>query len=181
MVDRESLINAWSRNSIAPALQLLGQRGSATGYAIRDFLYRSGVRFIWVELTGDEQAQKLAGVAGLWDIRLPVCLFPEGTRLECPTIRQIAEKLGWYKNLNCREDDLAILGGGPAGLSAAVYGGSEGLRTVLIERSVLGGPTRRPGMSVHHMETNARPATKNRLGPHGSGDSPETIFIRRLF
>jgi thioredoxin reductase (NADPH) len=139
MADRESLINAWSRNSIAPALRLLGQRGSATGYAIRDFLYRSGVRFIWVELTGDEQARKLAGVAGLWDSRLPVCLFPEGTRLECPTIRQIAEKLGWYKNLSCREYDLAILGGGPAGLSAAVYGASEGLKTVLIERSVLGG------------------------------------------
>jgi thioredoxin reductase (NADPH) len=73
------------------------------------------------------------------DGRLPVCFFPDGTRQECPTIRQIAEKLGWFKKPSSAEYDLAILGAGPAGLSAAVCGASEGLKTLLIERFAVGG------------------------------------------
>lgn len=106
---------------------------------IRDFLNRSDVPFEWVELRGDEEARTLAGVSGLSDARLPVCTFPDGTRLECPTIRQITEKLGWFHDPSRSEYDLAIYGGGPAGLSAAVYGASEGLATVLIERFAVGG------------------------------------------
>src|SRR3981189_1553454 len=120
-------------------IRLLGTRGSALAYAIRDFLYRSDVPFEWVELTSDEQARSAAQVTGLDDERLPVCLFPDGTRLEPPTVRQITEKLGWFRNPSRSEYDLAIYGGGPAGLSAAVYGASEGLKTVLVERSALGG------------------------------------------
>jgi thioredoxin reductase (NADPH) len=120
-------------------IRLLGTRGSALAYAIRDFLYRSDVPFEWVELTSDEQARSAAQVTGLDDERLPVCLFPDGTRLEHPTVRQITEKLGWFRNPSRSEYDLAIYGGGPAGLSAAVYGASEGLKTVLVERSALGG------------------------------------------
>jgi thioredoxin reductase (NADPH) len=66
-------------------------------------------------------------------------MFPDGTRLERPTVRQVTEKLGWFLNPSHAEYDLAIYGGGPAGLSAAVYGASEGLKTVLIERSAIGG------------------------------------------
>jgi thioredoxin reductase (NADPH) len=75
----------------------------------------------------------------LSDSRLPVCVFHDGTRLECPTIRQITEKLGWFANPSRSAYDLAIYGAGPAGLSAAVYGASEGLQTVLVERWALGG------------------------------------------
>ena len=106
---------------------------------IRDFLHRSDIPFEWVELKGDEEARSLAEVSGLNDSRLPVCTFPDGTRLECPTIRQITEKLGWFHDPSRSEYDLAIYGGGPAGLSAAVYGASEGLSTVLIERFAVGG------------------------------------------
>src|SRR5512133_2251500 len=102
-------------------IQLLGTRGSASAYAIRDFLHRCDLPFQWVELTSDEQAQKLAGVSGLRDGRLPVCLFPDGTRMECPTLRQITERLGWFRNPSRSEYDVSIYGGGPAGLSAAVY------------------------------------------------------------
>jgi len=123
----------------SPLVKILGKHGSALGYAIRDFLYRSGVPFEWVQLTSDEQARSQAGVAHLHDSRLPVCIFPDGTRMECPTIRQITEKLGWFKDPSHSEYDLAIYGAGPAGLSAAVYGASEGLRTVLIERYAIGG------------------------------------------
>ena len=120
-------------------LQLFGRRGSSTAYTLRDFLHRSDVPFEWIELSSDEQARELAQVANLQDGRLPLCLFSDGTRLECPTVRQVTEKLGWFQNVSQTEYDLAILGAGPAGLSAAVYGASEGLKTLLIERSVVGG------------------------------------------
>jgi thioredoxin reductase (NADPH) len=71
--------------------------------------------------------------------RLPLCVFLDGTRLECPTVRQISEKLGLFVNPSRSEYDLAIYGAGPAGLSAAVYGASEGLKTVVVERFAVGG------------------------------------------
>src|SRR5262247_10559 len=99
-----------------PVVTILGRPGSALGYAIRDFLYRSDVPFEWVELTSDEQARTQAGVEHLQDARLPICVFADGTRLERPTVRQITEKLGWFRNPTRSEYDLAIYGAGPAGL-----------------------------------------------------------------
>src|SRR3977135_1416835 len=123
----------------APPITIFGKTGSPLGYMIRDFLHRTGVLFKWIELATDEQARAQAGVESLHDNRLPVCIFPDGSRLECPTIRQITEKLGWFRDPSRSEYDLAIYGAGPAGLSAAVYGASEGLTTVLVERSAVGG------------------------------------------
>ena len=120
-------------------LKLFGARGSSVAYSIRDFLQRSDIPFEWIELSSDAQAHDQAQVADLHDSRLPVCIFPDKVRLECPSIQQITEKLGWFRNASRTEYDLAILGAGPAGLSAAVYGASEGLKTVLIERSAIGG------------------------------------------
>src|SRR5260370_8211647 len=122
-----------------PLVKILGRAGSATAYAIRDYLNRSDVPFEWVQLENDEQARTQAGVDDLQDSRLPVCVFADGSRIECPNLRQITEKLGWFRSPLHTEYDLAIYGAGPAGLSAAVYGASEGLTTVLIERSALGG------------------------------------------
>ncbi len=121
------------------ALRLFGTRGSAKAYSLRDFLQRSDIPFEWNELASDAQAADQAQVANLRDSRLPVCVFPDGTRMECPTIRQVTEKLGCFRNPSRAEYDLAIYGAGPAGLSAAVYGASEGLKTVVIERSAIGG------------------------------------------
>src|SRR5689334_8230640 len=125
--------------ALVPLVTIFGPPGSALGYAIRDFLYRSDVPFEWVQLATDAQARTDAGVEHLADTRLPVCVFADGTRLECPTVRQITEQLGWFRNPARSEYDLAIYGAGPAGLSAAVYGAFEGLKTVLIERYALGG------------------------------------------
>jgi thioredoxin reductase (NADPH) len=118
---------------------IIGKSGSATAYKIRDYLQRSDVPFEWLELTNDEQARTNAGVDCLQDSRLPVCVFSDGSRMECPTVRQITEKLGWFRDPSRPEYDLAIYGAGPAGLSAAVYGASEGLKTVVIEGSAVGG------------------------------------------
>ena len=127
------------KDGTGAVITLLGRRGSPAAYAIRDFLHRSDVPFRWVGLTSDEEARAKAQVSGLDDPRLPVCLFPDGTRFENPTVRQITEKLGWFRNPSRSEYDLAIYGAGPAGLSAAVYGASDGLKTVVIERYAIGG------------------------------------------
>jgi thioredoxin reductase (NADPH) len=92
-----------------------------------------------VEVHDDAEARARIGRSGDRDVRLPVCQFPDGVRLERPTIRQITEKLGWFLHPSSAEYDLAIYGAGPAGLSAAVYGASDGLKTVLVERLTVGG------------------------------------------
>ncbi len=113
----------------APSLvKIIGRHDSPAAYTIRDFLHRSDVPFEWVEAGVEHQ-----------DSRLPVCVFPDGTRLECPTVRQITERLGLFRTPSHSEYDLAIYGAGPAGLSAAVYGASEGLKTVVVERLAVGG------------------------------------------
>jgi thioredoxin reductase (NADPH) len=123
-----------------PALvKIYGRLGNAAAWAIRDFLHRSDVPFEWVPLQSDDSARSTVQVDHLHDARLPVCLFPDGTRMECPTIRQITEKLGWFRYPSRSEYDLAIYGAGPAGLSAAVYAGADGLSTVLVERLTVGG------------------------------------------
>ncbi len=127
------------QNGGTAPIRIFGRIASSRGYQIRDFLHRSDIPFEWIELASDEDARSQAGVADLRDNRLPVCIFPDSTRLECPTIRQITEKLGWFHDPRRADYDLAIYGAGPAGLSAAVYGASEGLSTVVIERSAVGG------------------------------------------
>ena len=124
----------------APAqVRVYGVPRSSKSYSIRDFLHRSDVDFEFVPLTTDDEARAQASLSDLRDSRLPVCVFPDGTRMESPTIRQITEKLGWFVNPSRSEYDLAIYGAGPAGLSAAVYGASDGLKTVVVERGAVGG------------------------------------------
>lgn len=122
-----------------PLVRIVGSPGDARAWAIRDFLHRSDVPFEYAECHSDHEAREKAGVGGLRDTRMPVCFFPDNTRLERPTIRQITEKLGWFRNPSRQEYDLAIYGAGPAGLSAAVYGASDGLTVVCVERSAVGG------------------------------------------
>ena len=125
-------------SEIAPELRIFGTRGSPAAYTIRDFLQRSDVPFRWIELTSDDQAHAEAGVAGcaMRNYRFAFSRwYPAGTACSATDHR----KAGMVRNPSRAEYDLAIYGGGPAGLSAAVYGASEGLKTVLIERSAFGG------------------------------------------
>ena len=112
----------------AGPVRLYGKRGCPAAYAIRDFLQRSDIPFEWIELRDDVQAHKELGLEGVDDARLPICIFADGTRMERPTVRQVTEKLGWFRNPSRSEYDVAIYGAGPAGLSASVYarlGGPE--------------------------------------------------------
>ena len=115
----------------AAPIRLYGKRGCPSAYAIRDFLHRSDIPFEWIELRDDEHARKELGVENVDDARLPICIFDDGTRMERPTVRQITEKLGSFRHPSRAEYDLAIYGAGPAGLSASVYGASEGLEDCL--------------------------------------------------
>jgi thioredoxin reductase (NADPH) len=114
------------RNGNAPLVKIYGRLGSAEAYQLRDFLHRCDVPFQFIPLDSDAQAHT-------------VCEFPDGSRMQSPTIRQVTEKLGWFAHPSRAEYDLAIYGAGPAGLSAAVYGSSDGLKTVLVERWAIGG------------------------------------------
>jgi thioredoxin reductase (NADPH) len=118
--------------------KLFGTTGSPEAFQIRDFLQRSNYPFTWVELRTDGEAQKHLGL-DLHDTRLPICILPGGTTLYRPSIQEVARALDWFKSPKYSLYDLAIYGAGPAGLSAAVYGASEGLRTILIEKSAVGG------------------------------------------
>jgi thioredoxin reductase (NADPH) len=117
---------------------IYGRAKSPQAYSIREFLYRCEVPFDWIEVRDEAQARAL-GLSGPGDPRLPLAIFADGTRMESPTMRQLIEKLGWFRDPSQTEYDLAIYGAGPAGLSAAVYGASEGLKTVVVERSAPGG------------------------------------------
>lgn len=121
------------------SVRIYGPCGSVQAHDIRDFLHRTRTPFCWIELCSDKEAQDLAGVEGLEDKRLPVCVFPRGARLENPTVQQVSEKLGWLPAPTHREYDVCIYGAGPAGLSAALYAASEGLKTLLVERYAVGG------------------------------------------
>jgi len=122
-----------------PLVRIYGRLASPEAYRLRDFLHRCDVPFEFIALDSDGQARADAKVAHAKDPRLPVCEFPDGTRMECPSIRQVTEKLGWFAHPSREEYDLAIYGAGPAGLSAAVYASADGLKTVLVERWAVGG------------------------------------------
>ena len=125
----------------APAnlIKLYGKRDDALGYELRDFLKRSVVEFEWHELECDDDCARELGMKELENIRLPVVELIDGERLFSPTMKELASRLGLMANPSLREYDVSIYGAGPAGLSAAVYAASEGLRTVLIERGAVGG------------------------------------------
>ncbi len=119
-------------------VKVFGRTGLPQCYAVRDFLYRNDVSFEWNELENDEQARAI-GVQSIHDDRLPVCIFADGTRIERAAIRTLSEKLGWLHDPSRSEYDVAIYGAGPAGLSAAVYAATEGLKTIVLERLAVGG------------------------------------------
>ena len=120
-------------------IKVYGRAGSTEGYDIRDFLTRTVVAFNWIDLVCEDDCRTELGLNDFDALRFPVVEFPGGERLFGPRVREIADRLGWVATPRYREYDLSIYGAGPAGLSAAVYAASEGLRTVLIERHAVGG------------------------------------------
>jgi thioredoxin reductase (NADPH) len=140
----DDMLDDWQA-SYHPAFQgirVLGTRWSRRCYELRDFLARNRVPYQWIdaELSAhDPETKQLLDVLGPEAANLPVVLFPDGTKLLESAPAEVAQKVGLRTRAQTSFYDLAIVGGGPAGLAAAVYGASEGLNTVIIEREAPGG------------------------------------------
>jgi thioredoxin reductase (NADPH) len=137
----EDLLTAWDAGAALESggVRLIGHRFSRDTHDLRDFLVRNRVPGRWLDIERDAEARQLLRVAGVDDARLPVALLEDGSVLERPTVLELAERLGVVGQPAAEHYDLVIVGGGPAGLAAAVYGASEGLRTIMVERDAPGG------------------------------------------
>jgi thioredoxin reductase (NADPH) len=124
---------------VTPQVVLVGRRTSSLGYELRDFLSRNGVPYDWVEVDDADRVRQLFDGDDIDPDRLPICVLPDGRRLAGATVQQVAGGLGMVAAPLLAEYDITIVGAGPAGLAAAVYAASEGLRTVAIEAVAPGG------------------------------------------
>src|SRR6201997_4364165 len=138
------LLDDWQA-TYHPAFQgirVLGTRWSPRCYELRDFLARNHVPYQWIDVelsVNDKETKQLLEALGPEAANLPVVLFPDGTKMLESVPADVAQKVGLRTRAQTNFYDLAIVGGGPAGLAAAVYGASEGLHTVMIEREAPGG------------------------------------------
>ncbi|MDQ3255634.1 MAG: FAD-dependent oxidoreductase, partial [Acidobacteriota bacterium] len=141
----DDLLEDWKGNFHPPfeGIRVLGNRWSPASHNVKDFLARNQVPYQWLDIEAAEQDAEVRRLVESLDAeerrRLPLVIFSDGVRLPEPTMADVAERVGLKTRAAKEFYDLAIVGGGPAGLAAAVYGASEGLRTVLIEREAPGG------------------------------------------
>jgi thioredoxin reductase (NADPH) len=135
------LLADWTRTigEGAHAVRIVGHRQSEDGHRLRDFLKRNAIYFQFLDIEADSEASLLAGGTPIDTERLPLVVLGDGTQLERPSVKELAERLGLAIKAKKKFYDLVIVGGGPAGLAAAVYGASEGVSTALIEREAPGG------------------------------------------
>ena len=140
----DDLLNDWYTGYHPPfeGIRVVGTRWSSKSYDIRSFLARNHVPYQWLDAdvaNRDEEIERAVKSLPAEGLKLPVVLFPDGDWIAEPQTQELAEKLGLRTRADLEFYDLAIVGGGPAGLAAAVYGASEGLKTVMIEREAPGG------------------------------------------
>ena len=136
----DDLLEDWLAGYHPPfeGIRVIGPRWSPKAHEVKDFLARHQMPYQWLDVEFDAEAQALLEKVGRGG-RLPLVLFPDGSHLFEPTLRQVAEKLGLQTRPRMAHYDLVIVGAGPAGLAGAVYGASEGLKTVMIEGEAPGG------------------------------------------
>src|SRR5437867_10452894 len=140
----DDLLDDW-RASYRPAfeaIRVLGTRWSPKSYELREFLARNRVPYQWIDVelsANDPETKRLVEALGPEAANLRVVLFPDGTKLLESVPADVAQKVGLRTRAQTSFYDMAIVGGGPAGLAAAVYGAAEGLHTVIVEREAPGG------------------------------------------
>jgi len=140
----DDLLDDWQANyhPTFEGIRVLGTRWSPRSYDLRDFLARNHVPYQWIDVeisAKDPETKRLMEALGPEAADLPIVLFPDGTKLLESLPADVAKKVGLRTRAQTDFYDLAIVGGGPAGLAAAVYGASEGLKTVMIEKEAPGG------------------------------------------
>jgi len=137
----DDLLSDWSASVDQPydGIRVAGTLWSANSHTVKDFLARNQIPYQWLDIELDTDALNLVESVNKGSHRLPVVFFPDGNTLIEPSIQDIAERIGLQTKADKPFYDLIIVGAGPAGLAAAVYGGSEGLTTVMIEKEATGG------------------------------------------
>ena len=137
----DDLLEDWHATVELPydGIRVAGTLWSAKSHDVKDFLSRNLIPYQWLDIEADESAKELVDSVTGGHGRLPVVFFPDGSTLVEPDARRLAEKAGLQTKAAQEYYDLIIIGAGPAGLGAGVYGASEGLRTVMIEKSATGG------------------------------------------
>ncbi|MFL6079607.1 MAG: FAD-dependent oxidoreductase [Ornithinibacter sp.] len=137
----DDLLEAWrqSHPDDSSIVRVVGHLWSDRSYDVKMFLARNHVPYNWVDIERDEEGARLLDLAGADRSDLPLVLLPEGDPLHSPTSVELADALGLRTRAQQPLYDLCIVGSGPAGLAAAVYAASEGLRTVMVERDAPGG------------------------------------------
>ncbi|HSD31981.1 MAG TPA: FAD-dependent oxidoreductase [Gemmatimonadales bacterium] len=137
----DELLADWSAAFRAPfeGIRVAGSRWSPRSYEIKDFLSRNQTAYRWIDLDMDQATRALVETITPGLKALPVVFFPDGSALAAPTSRELAERIGLQTQARQPFYDLIVVGGGPSGLAAAVYGASEGLRTILLELGATGG------------------------------------------
>jgi thioredoxin reductase (NADPH) len=136
----DAMIESWrdSRDAAVEDVKLVGHRWSAPSFRARDFLARNAVPYRWYSVD-EPEGGRLLEAAGAGPDDVPVVVTPDGVVLRAPSDAELATVVGLSVDPSSDFYDLVVVGGGPAGLGAAVYGASEGLRTVLVEREATGG------------------------------------------
>jgi thioredoxin reductase (NADPH) len=137
----DDLLSDWLTTVEVPfdGIRVAGTLWSATSHTIKDFLARSQIPYQWLDIEQNAEARALVEAVNKEKRRLPVLFFPDGSTLIDPDITTVAEKVGLRTQATQPFYDLIIVGAGPAGLAGAVYGASEGLRTLLIDKETTGG------------------------------------------
>lgn len=140
----DDLLEDWQAEYKAPyhGLRVLGTRWSPSSHQLKDFLGRNQVPYQWTDVeiaTPDQEVQQLIPNVDLKSASLPLVVLPGGEVLANPPVEELAARIGLRTRAETTFYDFVIVGGGPAGLAAAVYGASEGLKTLLVERSAPGG------------------------------------------
>ena len=137
----DDLLDAWQAEYLpeAQGLRLVGHQWSPRSHAIKDFLASNLVPYRWLDVARDPDARPLLDAGGVGSEALPALFFEDGFVLRDPEPRQVAERLGRPMSAAYDVYDLVIVGAGPAGLAAAVYGASEGMRTLLLDQHAPGG------------------------------------------
>lgn len=137
----DELLEDWRADFRPPfeGLRVVGDRWSPESHRTKDFLARNRVPYRWMDVEGSEEARQVVANADHGAPRLPLVVYEDGSYDEAPENLKIADKIGLQTRAEQRFYDLVIVGGGPSGLAAAVYGASEGLSTVLVEREAPGG------------------------------------------
>ncbi len=137
----DDLLDAWQAESLpeATGLRLVGHQWAVRSHEVKDFLASNLIPYRWLDVERDPDAKTLLDAAGVQTAALPALFFEDGSVLANPDPRQVAERLGRPLSAQHEVYDLVVVGAGPAGLAAAVYGASEGLRTLLLDRHAPGG------------------------------------------